>query len=205
MTIATETAAIKIEYDKISIEGVKIFYREAGNLDKPNLILFHGFPSASHMFRNLIPMLENDFHIVAMDYPAFGQSDMPSREKFKSAFASDTIIGQYTFGTPENSVSPDGYSLDIFYEKTKFCGYSLYQPQPPRNAKLASKRFLYGAEGLFQEHTAEEKRRLMQEYCAKISTEKVVAYCHYCVRGLKLGGKQGLHLASLLFESEKII
>ena len=91
------------------------------------------------------------------------------------------------------------------YEKTKFCGYSLYQPQPPRNAKLAPKRFLYGAEGLFQEHTAEEKRRLMQEYCAKISTEKVVAYCHYCVRGLKLGGKQGLHLASLLFESEKII
>ena len=60
-----------------------------------------------------------------MDYPAFGQSDMPSREKFKSAFASDTIIGQYTFGTPENSVSPDGYSLDIFY--TQRDGYAEIQ------------------------------------------------------------------------------
>ncbi len=85
------------------------------------------------------------------------------------------------------------------YERTKFCGYSLYQPQPLRNAKLAPKRFLYGAEGLFQEHAAEEKQKLMREYCAKIPTEKVVAYCHYCVRGLKLGGKRGLHLAEILF------
>lgn len=91
------------------------------------------------------------------------------------------------------------------YERTRFCGYSLYQPQPARNPKLAPKRFLYGAEGLFQEHTQAEKERLMREHCAKIPADKVVAYCHYCVRGLNLGGKQGIHLARLLFEPEKFI
>ena len=185
-------------YKDIKIDGIKIFYREAGNLDKPNFVLFHGFPSSSHMFRDLIPQLEDNFHIIAMDYPGFGQSDIPSREKFsytfdnlanivdeflsllkidkfymyvfdygapigfrialkrpesilgivsqngnvyeeglgkkwaaraeywknptkelreqyKSAFAPETIIGQYTFGTENGKVSPDGYSLDIFY------------------------------------------------------------------------------------------
>ncbi len=90
--------------------------------------------------------------------------------------------------------------LEENFERTKFCGYSLYQPQPPRNPKLAPKRFLYGAQGLFQEHTPEEKKKLMEDYCAKIPTEKVAAYCHYCVRGLKLGGKNAFHLAQLLFD-----
>ncbi|MBD3879082.1 MAG: hypothetical protein SR1Q5_05290 [Quinella sp. 1Q5] len=90
--------------------------------------------------------------------------------------------------------------LEENHERTKFCGYSLYQPQPARNPKLAPKRFLHGAQGLFQEHTPEQKKSLMQEHCAQIATEKVVAYCHYCVRGLKLSGKTTYHLAELLFE-----
>lgn len=90
--------------------------------------------------------------------------------------------------------------LEENHERTKFCGYSLYQPQPPRNPKLAPKRFLHGAQGLFQEHTPEQKKSLMEEHCAQITTEKVVAYCHYCVRGLKLGGAKAFHLAELLFE-----
>ena len=83
--------------------------------------------------------------------------------------------------------------------QTRFCGYSLVQPQPVRNPRLAPRRFRDHAAGLFEEHTAEEKKRLMEEYCAAIPTERVAAYCHYCIRGLKLGGKQGLHLAQLLF------
>ena len=90
--------------------------------------------------------------------------------------------------------------LEENHSRTKFCGYSLYQPQPPRNPKLAPKRFLHGAKGLFQEHTPEQKKFLMQEHCARIPTEKVAAYCHYCVRGLKLGSKKVFHLAELLFE-----
>ena len=82
---------------------------------------------------------------------------------------------------------------------TKFCGYSLYQPQPSRNSKLAPKRFRDNAVGLFQPHTPEEKKSLMEKYCEQIETEKVIAYCHYCVRGLNLGGKIGIHLAQILF------
>ena len=92
--------------------------------------------------------------------------------------------------------------LNENHEHTKFCGYSLYQPQPIRNPKLAPKRFAEGVKDLFKEHTVEEKKKIMGKYCSSIQTEKVVAYCHYCIRGLELGGKQGLHLARLLFEPE---
>ena len=85
------------------------------------------------------------------------------------------------------------------HAETRFCGVSLYQKQPPRNPKLAPKRFLHDAQGFFVEHTPEQKKSLMKAHCSRISTEKVVAYCHYCVRGLKLGGKTAFHLAELLF------
>ena len=85
-------------------------------------------------------------------------------------------------------------------ENTRFCGISLYQPQPPRNPKLAPKRFLENAVGLFKEHTQEEKKQKMEAHCSKIRTQKVVAYCHYCQKGLNLGGKTGIHIANLLFE-----
>lgn len=89
--------------------------------------------------------------------------------------------------------------LEENFERTNFCGFSLYQPQPPRNAKLAPKRFVENAKGFFEEHTQEEKEILMKNYCEQIQTEKVIAYCHYCVRGLRLGGKKTFHLAELLF------
>ena len=84
--------------------------------------------------------------------------------------------------------------LEENFEKTNFCGFSLYQPQPPRNAKLAPKRFVENAKGFFEEHTQEEKEILMKNYCEQIQTEKVIAYCHYCVRGLRLGGKKKLFI-----------
>lgn len=85
------------------------------------------------------------------------------------------------------------------HEKTQFCGDSLYKAAPPRNLKLAPKRFVENAKGKFIPHSFEERQKLMREYCSEIPTEKVIAYCHYCVNGLKLGGKQGIHLAELLF------
>lgn len=190
------------EYKTIKISGLNIFYRESGDVNKPTMVLFHGFPSASHMFRNLMPELEDKFHLVAPDYPGFGQSESPDHTKFeytfdhlsevmeqfleklsinkfymyvfdygapigfkiavkhpdwikgiisqngnvyqeglgskwatrkdfwdnpteekrnsyKNAFAPETIIGQYTFGTREGAVSPDGYMLDIAYTHGK--------------------------------------------------------------------------------------
>ena len=187
-----------MQYKKTNVNGIQVFYRECGSTDKPVMVLFHGFPSASHMFRDLMPMLEDRFHLIAPDYPGFGQSESPDRDQFeytfdhladvmdafleklginrfymyvfdygapigvriavkhperilgivsqngnvyeeglgkkwearaeywknptpelreqyKSAFAKETVIGQYTFGTEPGSVSPDGYSLDLYY------------------------------------------------------------------------------------------
>ena len=62
----------------------KIFYREAGPSDAPVVLLLHGFPTSSHMFRNLIPELADRYHVIAPDYPGYGQSDMPDRAKFST-------------------------------------------------------------------------------------------------------------------------
>jgi len=68
------------------IDGVTIFYREAGPADAPVVLLLHGFPTSSHMFRNLIPALADRYHVIAPDYPGFGQSDMPDRARFAYTF-----------------------------------------------------------------------------------------------------------------------
>jgi pimeloyl-ACP methyl ester carboxylesterase len=75
-----------IRYRAAEVHGLKISYREAGPTDAPTLLLMHGFPTAGHMFRDLIPLLDDRFHLVAPDLPGFGQSDMPSRQTFKYTF-----------------------------------------------------------------------------------------------------------------------
>src|SRR5580658_8307591 len=84
-----------VNYRTTDVNGVKIFYREAGRPGSPTLLLLHGFPSSSHMFRDLIPLLINHFHIVAPDFPGFGQSDMPDRRIYTYTFANiaTTIAG----------------------------------------------------------------------------------------------------------------
>ena len=77
----------KILYRKADVDGFNVFYREAGRADAPALLLLHGFPSASHMFRYLIPALSDRFRLIAPDLPGFGQSDMPPRDKFSYTFA----------------------------------------------------------------------------------------------------------------------
>jgi pimeloyl-ACP methyl ester carboxylesterase len=77
---------VAINYRTADVDGWKIFYREAGSKDAPTLLLLHGFPSAGHMFRDLIPHLADRFHIVAPDLPGFGQSDLVARGMFAYAF-----------------------------------------------------------------------------------------------------------------------
>jgi pimeloyl-ACP methyl ester carboxylesterase len=69
-----------------TLDGLKIAYREAGNPQNPKLFLLHGFPASSHQYRNLIPALANGFHVIAPDYPGFGNSDMPDPANFAYTF-----------------------------------------------------------------------------------------------------------------------
>jgi len=75
-----------IHYHTATVDAHRIFYREAGNPEHPTLLLLHGFPSSSHMFRNLIPLLADRFHIVATDLPGFGFSTSPPQSQFNYTF-----------------------------------------------------------------------------------------------------------------------
>lgn len=74
------------DYRTIEVDGLEIFYREAGPKEAPTILLLHGFPSSSHYYRNLITALSGDYHLVAPDYPGFGNSDSPALDKFEYSF-----------------------------------------------------------------------------------------------------------------------
>jgi pimeloyl-ACP methyl ester carboxylesterase len=76
-----------IRYETAAVDGVEVFYRDAGPHDGPVFLLLHGFPTSSHMFRNLIPLLADRYRLIAPDYPGFGQSAMPDRKEFAYSFA----------------------------------------------------------------------------------------------------------------------
>ncbi|WP_321426101.1 alpha/beta fold hydrolase [uncultured Bacteroides sp.] len=75
-----------IKYNYQQIENVKVFYREAGNPDKPTILLLHGFPSSSVMFRQLMPELADEYHLIAPDMPGFGQTEAPDKPNFEYSF-----------------------------------------------------------------------------------------------------------------------
>jgi pimeloyl-ACP methyl ester carboxylesterase len=76
-----------VRYRTAAVDGVKVFYREAGDPAKPAILLLHGFSSSSHMFRDLLPLLAGHFHLIAPDYPGFGHSDAPPGSQFEPTFA----------------------------------------------------------------------------------------------------------------------
>ena len=80
------TAYEQTQHRTINIDGLEIFYREAGPANAPTLLLLHGFPTSSHMFRNLIPALSDRYHVIAPDYPGFGNSAMPGVDDFDYTF-----------------------------------------------------------------------------------------------------------------------
>src|SRR5216684_1945296 len=83
---ASSINVARVTYHTAQVDGLKIFYREAGPKSAPTLVLLHGFPSSSHMFRNLIPALSDKYHVIAPDYPGFGYSDAPPADQFEYTF-----------------------------------------------------------------------------------------------------------------------
>lgn len=86
-----------VRFHTVAVDGTDIFYREAGDRSRPTILLLHGFPTASHMFRDLIPQLAADYHVIAPDLPGFGQSAMPARDAFAYTFDNlATVIDRFT-------------------------------------------------------------------------------------------------------------
>src|ERR1700754_2672105 len=78
--------SVKVHHKTVKVGDLDVFYREAGPKDAPAILLLHGFPTSSQMFRNLIPQLGDKFRVVAPDYPGYGHSSMPTHDKFSYTF-----------------------------------------------------------------------------------------------------------------------
>lgn len=104
----SNTTAPTVFYRKLNVEGLDIFYREAGLHDRPTVLLLHGFPSSSHMFRNLIPILADKYHVVAPDFPGYGESSAPLVKDFDYSFERFAAV------------------TEKFTEKLKLSSYALY-------------------------------------------------------------------------------
>jgi len=97
-------------YRSVDVDGLEVFYREAGNPDAQTLLLLHGFPTSSHMFRDLIPLLSDRFYVVAPDLPGFGHTALLSRDKFNYTFENlAKVIGRFT-----EVIGLDSFALYIF-------------------------------------------------------------------------------------------
>jgi pimeloyl-ACP methyl ester carboxylesterase len=129
-----------IQYRSADVDGFKIFYREAGPADAPKLLLLHGFPSASHMFRDLIPLLADRFHIIAPDLPGFGKSDMPPR-----GYTFDRIAEKIDRFT--DVVGFDRYALYVFNYGAP-TGFRLAVKHPDRITAIVSQNGNAYEEGL---------------------------------------------------------
>ena len=91
-TAIASSASVQVRYSTVRILGIDVFYREAGDKTSPVLLLLHGFPTSSNMFRNLIPRLAKSFHVIAPDYAGYGFSGMPDRKDFKYTFENQTNL-----------------------------------------------------------------------------------------------------------------
>ncbi|NLR98227.1 alpha/beta hydrolase [Rhizobium sp. P38BS-XIX] len=129
-----------VSYRSINVDGVKVFYREAGLAGAPKLLLLHGFPSSGHMFRDLIPLLADRYHIIAPDLPGFGQSDAP-----KSSNSFDSIAA--TIDRFTEIVGFDRYAVYVF-DYGAPTGFRLAVKHPERITAIISQNGNAYEEGL---------------------------------------------------------
>jgi pimeloyl-ACP methyl ester carboxylesterase len=130
-------------YRQVLVDDFNVFYREAGTPGKPKLLLLHGFPTSSHMFRDLIPLLSENFHIVAPDLPGFGRSDMPSRDKFTYSFDNiANVIDRFT-----EVIGFDHFVIYVF-DYGAPTGFRIAAKHPERIAGIVSQNGNAYEEGL---------------------------------------------------------
>jgi pimeloyl-ACP methyl ester carboxylesterase len=134
---------LKVSFRKVDVDGFNIFHREAGSKHAPAILLLHGFPSASHMFRDLIPKLVDRFYVIAPDLPGFGQSEMPDRGTFTYTFDNIArVIDRLT-----EVVGLDRFAIYVF-DYGAPTGFRLAMRHPERVTAIISQNGNAYAEGL---------------------------------------------------------
>jgi pimeloyl-ACP methyl ester carboxylesterase len=140
---ATTGRFIPVRYKFVEVDGHKIFYREAGAASAPNVLLLHGFPSSSHMYRNLIPLLADRYHVVAPDLPGFGFSDAPARTEFKYTFDNlARIVDTFT-----QTIGLKTYAIQVF-DYGAPVGFRLAMAHPERITAIVTQNGNAYEEGL---------------------------------------------------------
>jgi len=142
---ALELSHITTRYQQATVDGFKIFYREAGRKSAPTILLLHGFPTSSHMFRNLMPALADLYHVVAPDLPGFGFSDAPDRKRFRYTFENlAKIINLFT-----ETIGLKNYAIYVF-DYGAPVGLRLALAHPERITAIISQNGNAYEEGLSQ-------------------------------------------------------
>jgi pimeloyl-ACP methyl ester carboxylesterase len=133
----------KVNYRSADVDGVRIFYRQAGPKGNGTILLLHGFPTASHMFRDLVPLLSERYHVVAPDLPGFGNSDMPARTAFSYTFENlASVMTRFT-----EVVGLERYAMYVF-DYGAPTGFRMALAHPDRVAAIVSQNGNAYAEGL---------------------------------------------------------
>lgn len=169
-----------IRYQHATVDGYKIFYREAGAKTAPHILLLHGFPTSSHMFRNLIPILADRYHVVAPDLPGFGFSDAPDHKQFRYTFEHlASIIDKFT-----QVIGLDQYAIYVFDYGAPI-GLRLALAHPKRITAIISQNGNAYEEGLSQgwnpiqkywKQPTEENRTALREFLKPESTKWQYVY-----------------------------
>jgi pimeloyl-ACP methyl ester carboxylesterase len=164
-----------IHYRRTTVEGVGIFYREAGSTEAPTVLLLHGFPTSSHMFRDLIPQLVNQFHLVVPDLPGFGFSGAPGRDRFSYTFESLARIMDgftQTLGLKRYAIYVFDYGAPV--------GFRLALAHPERITAIVSQNGNAYDEGLSQgwnpiqkywKHPTPENREALRQFLTPEATK----------------------------------
>jgi pimeloyl-ACP methyl ester carboxylesterase len=160
-----------VRYQKLAIDGTSIFYRQAGSVGAPKLLLLHGFPTSSHMFRDLIPLLADRYHIVAPDLPGFGLSELPGRGLTFDRMAQ--TVDRFT-----ELVGFDRYALYVF-DYGAPTGFRLAVKHPERVTAIISQNGNAYLEGLsdgwnpiraYWENSSQANREALRQFLAPETT-----------------------------------
>jgi pimeloyl-ACP methyl ester carboxylesterase len=164
----------RASYRTVSVDGFNVFYREAGPVGGPKLLLLHGFPTASHMFRDLMPLLSERIHVVAPDLPGFGKSDMPARDSFEYTFDNiASVIDRFT-----EEIGFNDFALYVF-DYGAPTGFRLAVKHPERITAIISQNGNAYEEGLsdgwnpiqaYWRDASESNRKALRDFLKPEST-----------------------------------